>query len=465
MDNTRLTLLELNKKIRQTLETNFSEGAWVVAEISEIRLNRSGHCYLELIEKDQDADHIIARSRATIWAYTYRMLSPYFQSTTGQPLTSGMKVLFFVHVRFHEHYGLSLDIKDVDPTYTIGELEKQKIEIINRLNNEGVINMNIDLPLPSVIQNIAVISSSGAAGYQDFIHQLNQNPYGYAFHTKLYEAVMQGEKSSESIIYAFECIFDELDDFDAIAIIRGGGSQADLSCFNNYDVAFHITQIPVPVLSGIGHDRDQTVVDLVAHQHLKTPTAVADFLISQASHFEEHLQYLSREISDSAMRLINEQKRFINTLVKSLLSYTIRSGSKKRSKLSGYNQRLQYLVKHFLSLKRQYKQIAGEKLVKNGQVLLEKKQNSLTQNWEKIYIALQTKLNEEKQKLEISRERLHLLDPANTLKRGYTITCNAEGRIIKDAQSVKEGEIIQSRFFNGQVDSEIKNIQINEESA
>jgi len=274
----KLTLSELNKQIGDVLESAFPKGVWVVGEISELKENRNGHCYLELIEKQ--GIEIVARSRATIWSYTYRMLKPYFETSTGQLFTSGIKILVQVSVEFHAAYGLSLNIKDIDPVYTVGDMAMQRREIVDRLKTEGVFEMNKELQLPLVPQKIAVISSATAAGYQDFVNQLDNNKQGFVFYIKLFQATMQGTETAPSIMAALERIFGYDDFFDAVVIIRGGGATADLSSFDNYDLAYFVTQFPLPVITGIGHEKDDTIVDLVAHTRLKTPTAVAEFFIA-----------------------------------------------------------------------------------------------------------------------------------------------------------------------------------------
>jgi exodeoxyribonuclease VII large subunit len=227
-----------------------------VAEISELNMNRSGHCYLELIEKDSLSDKIIAKSRATIWAFTFRTLKAYFETTTGETLRGGLKVLLKASIEFHEVFGFSLNIQDIDPQYTLGDLARKKAQIIQQLTSEGVLDMNKGLPFPLVPQRIAVISSETAAGYGDFLNQLETNSFGYCFFTELFPAIMQGDKASESIILALEHVYSHIDEFDLVAIMRGGGSKSDLNCFDDYELAYFITQFPLPILTGIGHERD-----------------------------------------------------------------------------------------------------------------------------------------------------------------------------------------------------------------
>jgi exodeoxyribonuclease VII large subunit len=302
MNSEPITLLELNQRIKKTIKENI-DSCWILGEISEIKVNFSGHCYLELIQKDESGDQIVARSKATIWAAKYRMIKPYFETTTGQSLNVGFKILVKVSVDYHEIYGLSLNINDIEPTYTVGELAIRKQRIIERLQNEGVFDMNKEMEFPFLCQKIAVISSETAAGYEDFVHQMKNNPSGYKFTIKLFSAVMQGEEAERSIIHAMEQIYKYESFFDVVVIIRGGGSQADLNCFNNYSIAYHITQFPLPVLTGIGHEQDDSIADMVAHTRLKTPTAVASYILDSVAFIDEKLQ----EVRDQILQIIKSK--------------------------------------------------------------------------------------------------------------------------------------------------------------
>ncbi|MBN2636426.1 MAG: exodeoxyribonuclease VII large subunit, partial [Prolixibacteraceae bacterium] len=394
---TKLTLSELNGQIKDAITGAFPSTVWVVAEISEIKENRSGHCYLELIEKE--GNDIIARARAMIWSYTYRMIKPYFETTTGQFFTQGIKIMVQVLVEFHPSFGLSLNIKDIDPVYTVGDMALQRKEIISRLQNEGVFNMNRELQLPLVPQKIAVISSATAAGYQDFMNQLETNEFGFRFYVKLFQAVMQGVEAVPSIIRALEKIYNYDDFFDAVVIIRGGGATADLSSFDNYDLAFHITQFPLPVITGIGHEKDDTIIDLVAHTRMKTPTAVAEFLINGVERFYEKLLQLESEVVSLAREQIESKQDHLedlaNELQQQVLSFIhdkdrqlIKTGNEFQQNISRYSFRKSvelsnfkhdahsaismWIVKKENRLNHQrsiLKRVAGEKLIKENSKL------------------------------------------------------------------------------------------------
>ena len=299
MPENHLTLFELNGLIKGSIKQAFPDAFWMVAEISELKVNSNGHCYLELVEKDTESETMKARARATIWSSVFRMIRPYFETTVRTALSPGLKIMVKASVEFHELYGLSLNITDIEPAYTLGEMAKQKQDVIDRLIREGVFDLNKQQELPRLPRKIAVISSRTAAGYGDFHDQLLHNPYGYKFYVRLFPAIMQGEEAEESIVTAMEKVFRYEDFFDALVIIRGGGSQSDLSCFNGYWLASNIAQFSLPVLTGIGHEQDETVADMVAHTRLKTPTAVAEFLLAK---FQEEDSFLF-ELSGRLLKL------------------------------------------------------------------------------------------------------------------------------------------------------------------
>ena len=305
-----ISLFELVQKIQQSIKSHMSNSYWITAEISELSVNTKGHCYLELVEKPKSAEHIIAKQRAIIWAQQFGMISAYFQSVTGVKLQAGLSILCCVTVEFHEIYGMSLSIIDIEPVYTIGEDERQRTEILARLESEGIVTMNHEVPFPDVPQKIAIISSPNAAGYQDFMKQLHANDYGIVFYSVLFPAIMQGIDVESSIIAALDKIYAYEDVFDAVVIIRGGGSKTDLRWFDSYRLASHIAQFPLPVIAGIGHDKDTSIVDIVAHTSLKTPTAVADFLIQSGAYVLQQitdLQYKFTEHVRSVFAVQHEQ--------------------------------------------------------------------------------------------------------------------------------------------------------------
>lgn len=292
-----LSLLELNRLLQDTFKKHLEPSYWVIAEIGAMSVNQSGHCYLELIQNEENK--IVAKTKATIWSYKYRNLSTWFQGITGQPLAEGLRILVNVKINLHELYGFSLNIQDIDASFTVGEKERKRQEVINQLREDGVYGMNKDLMLPLVPQRIAIISAPNAAGYGDFLQHLVENPYHYKIKTTLFDSLMQGEEAPASIINALVKI-NNSSDFDLVVLIRGGGSQLDLECFNDYDLCSHLAQFPLPIITGIGHERDDTIADMVAHSKLKTPTAVAEFIIQGIASFEGEIDDYATSISKVA---------------------------------------------------------------------------------------------------------------------------------------------------------------------
>ena len=478
MDSQQLSLSELQGMIKNAMELALPDSYWVKAEISEMTVNRSGHCYLDLVETDS-TNNITARVRATIWSYTFRMLKPYFESTTGQSFSEGIKVLLNAKVEYHEVYGLSLNIRDIDPAYTLGDMAQQRRAIIARLEEEGVFDMNKELEMPLVPQRIAIISSPTAAGLQDFLDQLQNNVRRIKFYTKLFPAVMQGKEAPASIIGALDRIFEHETFFDAVAIIRGGGAQVDLVAFDNYDLAFHITQFPLPVITGIGHDKDDSVADLVAHTQLKTPTAVAEFLISTVEEFTTYLAELEQQFADAVNDRLHENRGQLNNLLNSI-SGLIRmkmkdeqqflkiSELKLRNSLDSYFQEKQSAF-HLLAT--DIKSSTGT-FIRHRQNLLArlvektrfgtktigwKKGTELKNLQQKLNYKVEEKLKFENQQMLRLQETLRLVDPQQVLKRGFSLTFK-NGKILKSVEQLAEGDRIETRLADGTLESNIQKI-------
>lgn len=288
---TPLTLYSLNNMVRCALSDTLPSQYWVTGELSEVRESGNGHCYIELIQRDDSAGELVAKARGTIWSRIYTLLKPYFLEQTGQPFAAGLKVLLQVKVVFHELYGYSLEVCDIEPAYTVGDMARRRLAVIKRLTDEGVIDLNKELTFPALPQRIAVISSSTAAGYGDFCDQLLSNKYGFVFYPRLFPSPMQGSGVEQGIIAALNRIAENVDCWDVVVIIRGGGATSELSCFDAYDLANNCAQFPLPIITGIGHQRDESVLDMVAHTRAKTPTAAAELLIhamvSQAAWLDE----------------------------------------------------------------------------------------------------------------------------------------------------------------------------------
>lgn len=336
-----LSLSRLNSMVRAAIEEQLPLKYWVTGELSEVRATSVGHCYIELVERDEATGEISAKARGTIWSRVYSLLRPYFLEQTGREFSVGLKVLLQVSVNFHEVYGFSLDVCDIEPAYTIGDMARQRMLIVQRLTDEGVINLNKELPFPLLPKRVAVISSASAAGYGDFCDQLNGNLYGFNFRVQLFPAPMQGSKVEEGIISALNAIARALDSWDVVVIIRGGGATSDLSCFDTYDLANNCAQFPLPVVTGIGHQRDDTLLDIVAHTRVKTPTAAAELLIHTMLVQAEKIENLRRAIPDTVSRRIADERRRVEMLVQNLPLSVAMLLQQQRHRLDIWEQQLQ----------------------------------------------------------------------------------------------------------------------------
>ncbi|MGN0187515.1 MAG: exodeoxyribonuclease VII large subunit [Paludibacteraceae bacterium] len=407
-----LTLAELCNRLKMAIKSSFFEAVWVRAEISELHENANGNCYLDLIEKAAANDMIVAKQKATIRAFNYRMLKPYFETETGTTLCAGMKVLLLCEIDFHEVYGISLIVRDIDPVFTVGEMAVRRTEIIRRLTDDGVVDMNKQLPLPLVPQRVAVISSATAAGYGDFCDQLCHNSFGYVFYTKLFPAVMQGAQTEQSVIAALNKICDFIDYFDVVVIIRGGGATSDLAAFDNYNLALHCTQFPLPIISGIGHQRDESVVDLVAHTRVKTPTAAAEFLVACVNEFEKNADEMAQNAA-FVMREIAQN--------------------------------------HTLKLQQQTMRLM------TAQQVCTREEITLQQMAMRLHNASKMAVSSEEKRMAIVEKSLEYADPAILLQRGFTLTTR-NGKVLTSLDEVQIGDVLETHVADGTFTSVVQNI-------
>ncbi|MEQ9426030.1 MAG: exodeoxyribonuclease VII large subunit [Cyclobacteriaceae bacterium] len=427
-----LTLFEFNKTIRKALEKTLAPTYWIVAEIGELNQHPKGHCYLELIEKHQEK--IVARMKATIWSSTYQNLIHWFERITGQSLKPGMKILLNAEVVFHEAYGLSLNILDIDANYTIGERERLKQEILTRLTDEELINRNKVLAFPEVPQRIAIISSEHSAGYQDFKKQLESNKPGYRFDLSFFPAQMQGDETTKSVVDALKQIFETIHDYDLVVVIRGGGAQADLDGFNTYLMGKAIARFPIPVITGIGHDRDQTIADTVAHASVKTPTAVAEFLIASIRSFEERIDQLFNIIMVDSLDSLRERKQNLDKISSAISSMSKSKINQKRLRLD-----LQFeLINRGQRSNRRQVEMTLKKLSDD---VFEGSQQLLSQNFQSMK----------------SLEKLFTVyDPDITLQRGFSYS-TIDGQPLHKIRKVKKGSTLKTVSSAHTLSSEVIN--------
>lgn len=383
---------------------------WVEAELSECRESR-GHCYMELIQKDEQTATPIAKASAKCWANKWLTIRPYFERTTGQQLHAGMKVLLQVYPQFHEAYGFSWIVTDIDPTYTLGDMARKRQEIIQKLKAEGVFDLQKELQLPVFCQRIAVISSQTAAGYGDFCNQLADNPYGFKFETQLFPAIMQGEGVEQSIISALEQIYDM--PFDCVVIIRGGGATSDMSGFDTLALAENVANFPTPIITGIGHERDESILDMISHTRVKTPTAAAALLI-------DHLKGVLETIE-------------------------------------GAQSMITHYVQQKLSIANSQLSIISEAIPRLFSIVKTRQEAKIDALYTRLPMLIERRLTSERHRLQLMDEKLKALDPTLLLARGYSITMH-NGRAVKDASQLPPGAGIETRLAKGTIHSVIKSV-------
>ncbi len=455
MNETVFSLYELNRRIREAIYLSFPETYLITAEIASIRCDNKGHCYVDLIEKDDTT--IIAQMGARIWASTYKILSDEFQKATGINLSKGLKILLNASLNFHERYGLSLIIHDIDPSYTIGEMARKRKEIIDRLTKEGILDRNKKIPLPLVPQKIAVISSRQAAGYEDFINHLDHNPYGYSFSITFHESSMQGDRAEISLLNALSLCERDKEGIDVIAIVRGGGAKADLDCFDSYDIGKKIALMPLPVIVGIGHERDKTVMDEVSHTSVKTPTAAAGFLIDRLRSFEDTIDTLSQRLLNGAKRIRENNLRSLMTLSKFLETTTKSILIKNRYRIDLFSKSI-FNTKRFLNRQNSTLSTISEKF----RLLAIKDIEGLEKNLQNLSSSLinSTKrfLSKEDEILITKTNSINHLNPLNVLRRGYSITCH-DHKALKSADNILKGDTIKTLLYKGKIESKVTSIK------
>ena len=411
-ENPHITLRELQRRVKSVLEGAFALPLWVSAEISDIKVNYSGHCYLELVEKaEKGGDNGVptAQARAVIWKSHFPRIAAYFEAETGQRLVPGLKILAKVLVSYHELYGFSLQITDVDPSFTLGDLERQRQQTIAQLQQDGVWEMNRGVPMPTVVQRVAVVSSAQAAGYQDFCKELAKSPY--RFEVELFDAFMQGEAAEGSIIDALCRVADRLEEFDAVVIIRGGGSRSDLNCFNAYRLCSYVAQFPLPLITGIGHDKDTSVADMVAHTALKTPTAVAGWLVERMDRICGWLDAAALQLHDGVLRLSRTQQVRLEEL----------AGDVRHLSLGLLGQR-------------------GLELGSREEVFRQ---------------AVGSFLRQQRQRLDTTGELVESRSPRHILRMGFAVV-RSGGRAVTSVRQVAAGERLTINVADGRFSAEVK---------
>ena len=406
-----LTLYALNNMVRSAVNECVPSRYWVTGELSEVREASNGHCYIELVQRDEVTGELVAKARGTVWSRVYMLLRPYFLEQTGQPFSAGLNVLLQVTVGFHELYGYALDVCDIEPAYTIGDMARRRMQVIKRLTDEGVIDLNKELPFPLLPQRIAVISSSTAAGYGDFCDQLMGNRYGFVFYPHLFSSPMQGSGVEQGIIDALDRIAANIDLWDVVVIIRGGGATSELSCFDTYDLANNCAQFPLPIITGIGHQRDESVLDMVAHTRAKTPTAAAELLI----------------------HAMLEQGAFVDAARQGILNGV-------RMRLDAEKQRVGAL---------------SGRLPVCAALAVQQQRMNLQSLKQRLFPAAEMLLKEQRHRLEIIKEKIHAASPEHILALGYSIT-RVNGKAVRSLDDIVAGDEVTTTVAGGEFTSVVK---------
>jgi exodeoxyribonuclease VII large subunit len=412
-----ITLYELNHRVRLVLNRTMNELYWIQAELSDVRPSSGGHCYLEFVQKNESGNTLLARARGNIWRDVFPKLRRRFEDETGQLFTSGIKVMVQVSVQFHEQYGYSLNVVDIDPVYTLGDMQQRRREILQRLEEEGVLTLNKELDMPMLPKRIAIISSPTAAGYGDFCDQLRNNRQGYTFTTRLFPALMQGEGIEASVIRALEDIAAEEDDWDVVVIIRGGGATGDLAGFETYLLAAYVAQFPLPVITGIGHERDDTVIDMVAHTRVKTPTAAAEFLIERVRSAEDALIEMQQRLVQSVQLRLEQEKNHLQQTVRNLPYIFMEHKRKQEQYMDRLHQRAE--------------------------------------------TAIAQRLRDEQHRIDLLEQKIVGEDPERLLKRGYSITL-CDGKVVRDITTVHPGDALETRIHGGSIRATVTETHKNE---
>ena len=409
--NEPLTLYSLNNLVRAAVSNGVPYRYWVTGELSEVREASNGHCYIELVQRDEATNELVAKARGTVWARVYSLLRPYFLEQTGQPFAAGLKVLLQVTVGFHELYGYTLDVCDIEPAFTIGDIARQRRLIIERLTAEGVIDLNKQLPFPLLPQRVAVISSATAAGYDDFCDQLLGNRYGYVFYPHLFPAPMQGSRVEAGIIEALNRIAENMDMWDVVVIIRGGGATSELGCFDTYDLANNCAQFPLPIITGIGHRRDESLLDIVAHTSVKTPTAAAELLVQYMQDRENELVKAMQDISAAVTQRASAEQKWLHTLPSRIPVDTAYYLKNEQLQLQSRTQRLQATVVQSLT--------------------------------------------EQRHRLDLCEKAVEAASPERILSLGYSIT-RVNGKAVRSAAEVAPGDEVTTYLATGEFTSTVK---------
>lgn len=456
-DKNIFSLLEVTNSIKKTLEERYTSSFWVKAEMNKLNYySKTGHCFPELVEKSEGK--VIAQIKSILWQGDYITINRNFLNTLKEPLKDGIKILLLAKITFDPTFGLSLQILDIDPQYTLGDLEKEKLETLKKLQLEGIYDKNKKVELPLLPQRIAIISVETSKGYGDFVNVINNNSWNYKFFHFLFPSVLQGEKAVQSIIAQLERIKKVQHHFDVVAIIRGGGGDIGLSCYNNYDLAKEIALFPIPVITGIGHVTNETVCEMISHTNAITPTKLAEFLIQKFHNFSVPIQRAKDKLVDKSRRILSEENTKLQSELKLFRSFTENmlntNEHKIKNAIYSIQHQSQFIIKNNNTNLNSFKEKTRLATIFN----LSQLKVSINNYQEKIIIQSKLQLKTSLLAIENIDKNIIILNPINILKRGFSITY-LNGKSIKDASQLSEGEKINTMLYNGTIDSTITKIK------
>lgn len=450
-----LTLLQYNRMLKAKVASHPElQAQWVAAELIDVRIGT--HAYMDLIEKDASGA-TVARMRATIWRGQLIPILSKFRAATGRDLGNGLKVLVRGSAGFHESYGLSFNIIDIDPSYTLGDIERLRREILDTLRREGVLSLNKELQMPPVVQKIAVISAAGAAGYGDFMNQLSSNPLEAIYYPVLFQATVQGERTASSVIDALQRIEMSIDAWDCVVIIRGGGASADLEGFDNLNLARAVATYPLPIIVGIGHERDRTVLDEIAHTRVKTPTAAAEFIVNLTAIFWARMEELMRIVTTTAQQTIMGSREQLSQLETRLHTGAMARTAQARSRLDAITALLPAITQKVIADRTNSLNTMSRLLTSNADSLISRQRQKLDFIAATMAHAAPAAITQASEKLRRLADMAHLLSPAHTLERGYTLTLH-NGKAVTNAAMLNEGDEITTLFNKGKITATINTL-------
>lgn len=452
-----LSLFQLNNIVRDAVKTCFPDRYWVRAELSDVRESGPGHCYVEFVEKENRTGQMIAKARGSIWANRWKLLKPFFEQETNQKFTSGIKVLVEVSVEFHELYGYSLIVNDIDPSYTLGDMARNRAEILKKLQEEGVKDMNKELELAPLPNRIAIISSSTAAGYGDFMNQLEQNEKGFPFYTHLFPAVMQGGQTEASIIDALNRIYQYQELFDAVVIIRGGGATSDLNSFDSYQLALNCAQFPLPLIVGIGHERDETVLDAIAHTRVKTPTAAAEFLIGRMDEAYDEVLALESLINQEVNDRLDAESRKLALLTERIPLMVQQRIEREKSRMEVMQTGIVARINRLVGDEKNKLQLLSARIPQLAQTMVASRRMRLEFLQENILRAVPQQIEKAQRELQNMEKIVELVSPEAILKKGYSLTL-VNGKVVHQVQDLCRGDRVTTLFADGTAESIITDL-------